>query len=91
MFVAMSPATFIRRHVFRCETQAAFAELIGVTQATVSRWESEGRISRSGQDRIRAKAAELAIKWMDGWFFSAPPEPANDPAPTPAPASETAA
>lgn len=77
MFQAMSPALFIRREVFGCETQDAFAAKIGVTQATVSRWETEGRISRVGQDRIRASAKTLGVIWDDRWFFDAPSSPSE--------------
>lgn len=77
----MTPASHIRRNVFGCATQQAFADLLGVTQATVSRWEVDGFISRRGQKAMRSAAETRGIGWDDRWLFMVPPTPANDDAP----------
>lgn len=65
----------IRKHVFRVG-QAEFALLAGVTQGTVSKWES-GKLTPSHENlmAIRTAAAERGLMWNDAWFFEAPSVP----------------
>lgn len=67
------PMYRIRRNVFG-GTQTAFAQIAGVTQATVSRWErGELEPSREEMARIRSAAHERGIAWDDRWFFEPAP------------------
>lgn len=70
----MSAIRHIRREVFKA-TQAEFAALAGVTQASVSRWEAGGGGSPSLDEMqaIRKAAADRGILWNDAWFFETPP------------------
>lgn len=69
----MKPIEYIRQKKFRV-SQAAFAAFAGVSQPTVSRWESgDLEPSREELDRIRSKASELGMAWEDCWFFDDPP------------------
>lgn len=68
---SMTAIRHIRRQIFQV-TQAEFAELVGVAQATVSRWEKGVAPSLDDMQAIRAAAAERKIKWRDEWFFSSP-------------------
>lgn len=71
----MNPILFIRKNVFRSK-QAAFAQIIGVGQASVSRWENDETSPTLNDMRaIRDAAAERDLQWNDGWFFVVPPEP----------------
>lgn len=64
----------IRRQVLRL-TQANMGSLIGVSQATISRWESgELKPSHDHLSAIRAQAHKQRVEWNDEWFFEAPPE-----------------
>jgi transcriptional regulator with XRE-family HTH domain len=66
------PIEHIRRHVFQL-SQAAFAEIAGVTQPTVSRWEAgEWEPNRDDLERIRQAAIESGKPWSDAWFFETP-------------------
>ncbi|MER8827200.1 helix-turn-helix domain-containing protein [Mesorhizobium sp. M0938] len=67
----MSAIRHIRREVFKV-TQAEFAVLAGVTQASVSRWEAGGAPSLDEMQAIRKAAADREIAWNDAWFFEAP-------------------
>jgi len=70
-----TPFRYIRENVFHVGTQAVFAEMLGYTQAQVSRLErGERRISRDAQDRIRGLATAKKIAWNDSWFFEVPAE-----------------
>jgi transcriptional regulator with XRE-family HTH domain len=68
----MLPMLHIRQHVFAV-LQAEMAEIAGVTQPTVSRWE-RGLTEPSREElvRIREEARRRRIKWCDSWFFDAP-------------------
>ncbi|MGX9120300.1 helix-turn-helix domain-containing protein [Mesorhizobium sp. BHbsci] len=74
----MSAIRYIRREIFKA-TQAEFAALAGVTQASVSRWETGGAPTLDEMQAIRKAAADRQIEWNDAWFFE------------PAPSSEQAA
>lgn len=83
-----NPALFIRTKVFGCESQQAYADLIGVSQASVSRWEQCGRVPGHRQGRIREKAHELSLTWDDRYFFEVPKD--QDQSPPIAPATPSA-
>ena len=76
----MLPIKHIRAKVFGM-TQSAFAEVAGVSQATVCRWEnSEFEPNRNELARIREAALASGKPWDDAWFFDIPadpPEPAQ--------------
>lgn len=62
----------IRKRVFNL-SQAAFAEALGVTQATVSRWEAAGQFpdfDRAEQVRLEAERRGQTIPHE--WFFTPP-------------------
>lgn len=85
----MGQIAHIRRHVFGV-SQAALAAIAGVTQATVSRWESgDSEPTRAEMARIRSEAMTRGFEWDDRWFFD-PPPPADAPSPAPEPAREVA-
>lgn len=69
----MRPIEHIRRNVLHL-SQAGLAELTGVSQATVSRWESgELEPSRAEMEIIRRKGRALkGRKWHDRLFFETP-------------------
>lgn len=67
----MSAIRHIRREIFKV-TQAEFAALAGVTQASVSRWEAGGAPTLDEMQAIRKAAADREIDWNDAWFFEAP-------------------
>ncbi|MCV0352812.1 MAG: helix-turn-helix domain-containing protein [Nitratireductor sp.] len=64
----MNAIRYIRKEIFDA-TQVEFAALIGVTQASVSRWERDVSPSLDDMRKIRLAAAERGIDWDDGWFF----------------------
>jgi len=68
------PITHIRTKVFGCSTQAAFADLIGFSQPTVSRWENGVEPDRAAMARIREVAIERGVQWDDSLFFEVPQE-----------------
>ena len=71
----MSNLKHIRDDVFGV-TQAEFAAIAGVTQATVSRWErGEFLPGMPEMIRIRAEALSRNLEWDDGLFFA---DVAND-------------
>ncbi len=64
---------YIRKHILKL-TQAEFAAIANVTQATVSRWESgEFEPSLGELMLIRAAAAERGGALSDSAFFEVPP------------------
>ncbi|NLS03586.1 helix-turn-helix transcriptional regulator [Rhizobium sp. P32RR-XVIII] len=67
----MNALKHIRKNVFAV-TQAEFAAVAGVTQATVSRWENGVAPSLEEMQAIRSAAAERAIDWSDALFFDVP-------------------
>lgn len=64
----MNAIRHIRKTIFKA-TQAEFAALIGVSQATVSRWESGVSPSLGEMAAIRTAAVSRGIDWRDSWFF----------------------
>lgn len=61
----------IRLHIFKIG-QAEMAGIAGVSQATVSRWETgELEPGREQMAAIRAAAAKRTTIWRDEWFFDA--------------------
>lgn len=73
----MNAVKHIRTQVFKL-AQAAFAEVAGVSQPTVSRWEQQGMSpSRDDMARIRNAALDRGLEWNDSWFFDAPEEVAS--------------
>lgn len=72
-YTRMLSIEHIRCNVFHM-TQAAFAEVAGVSQATVSRWEAgEWEPNRDDLARIRDAALTKGMDWSDAWFFEIPP------------------
>ena len=62
----------IRLDVFQV-SQAELAQIAGVRQATVSRWErGELEPSLSALERIREAAIARGLDWHDRWLFEAP-------------------
>ena len=56
-------------------SQAAFADVAGVNQATVSRWETGlSEPSREELMRIREHAIGAGVEWNDALFFQPPLE-----------------
>ena len=81
----MNTIKHIRKAVFGV-TQQAFAEIAGVQQSTISRWENgDAAPTLDEMERIRAatKGRKLKAKWDDRLFFA--------PRPLPAPKAEQAA
>lgn len=69
--VFMNALKHIRKNVFAV-TQAEFAVVAGVTQATVSRWENGVAPSLEEMQAIRSAASDRGIDWNDALFFDAP-------------------
>lgn len=65
----MTAIETIRRDLFGV-SQARFAEIAGVNQATVSRWERGGSPSLSDIARIRAAAIAEGLEWSDEALFA---------------------
>ena len=66
-----NPAYHIRKNVLGL-SQAALAQALEVTQATVCRWETAGRFPSEHQPRIREMGMKARPDWQDSWFFEAP-------------------
>ena len=74
----MNPVHHIRKNVLAM-TQEQLASALGVTQASVSRWEALGMFPAEHQKQIRTLAGGFA-GWTDALFFEAPkagPDTAN--------------
>lgn len=68
----MTPIEHIRRNVFRV-SQELFGDIAGVSQATVSRWESgQWEPNRDELERIRREALARDVEWDDRLFFETP-------------------
>lgn len=64
----MCTLKLIRTKVFKV-TQAEMAEIAGVTQATVSRWENGVSPSLEDVRAIRRAAMDRALPWDDALIF----------------------
>jgi DNA-binding transcriptional regulator YiaG len=74
MYSRMNAVRHIRNSVFKL-SQAPFAAIAGVSQATVSRWESgELEPNRDNMERIRSAAIERGLELDYESFFKAPPD-----------------
>lgn len=70
----MNPILHIRKHVLGL-SQGAFAQIAGVSQGTVSKWEAgEFEPDRAQLSLIRAHVIESGKPWDDSWVFEAPSE-----------------
>lgn len=69
----MNSIRHIRKKLFKV-TQAEFAALIDVTQATVSRWENGTDPSLGEMAKIRKAASKKKVPWDDAVFFKVPRE-----------------
>lgn len=69
----MNAIKAIRTKVFEV-TQTEFAEIAGVKQSTVSRWENGVAPTLDEMRTIRQAAADRGIEWEDSWFFVPPAE-----------------
>ena len=67
----ITPAQYIRTHVFKMETQEEFARLLGYNQSQISRFERRA-LSIRAQQKIREAARKRKIRWDDNWFFEVP-------------------
>ncbi len=67
----MNAIRHIRKNVFQLG-QKEFAEVAGVTQSTVSRWENGVSPSLDELERIRVAAFDRGIEWSDALFFESP-------------------
>lgn len=66
-----NPVAHIRRKILGL-SQQELAKRLGVTQATVSRWERAGRFPAEYQPAIRRMAIGSGNGWSDTWFFEVP-------------------
>lgn len=68
----MNAVAHIRKNILGVN-QAALATIAGVTQATVSRWES-GELSPdlSQLSSIRREVLSRGLTWSDAWLFETP-------------------
>lgn len=75
---AMNAIKFIRTKVFKLRQAPFAAEIAKVSQATVSRWESDdqpgSQPNREEMERIRRAAHERGLLWNDSWFFQTFPD-----------------
>lgn len=68
----MHPLHYVRVHVFEL-TQVEYAKALGVSQQTVSRWDTgKADPPRSSLMKIRDLARKRKISWDDSWFFVVP-------------------
>jgi transcriptional regulator with XRE-family HTH domain len=69
----MNQIEFLRRRIFKVN-QIEFARIVGVGQATVSRWEDgKGSPTLEQVRSLRFEAANRGIAWDNNWLFFAPP------------------
>jgi DNA-binding transcriptional regulator YiaG len=77
MYTRMNAIEHIRTRVFKLK-QGPFAELAGVSQPTVSRWEQDSlpgsQPDRDEMERIRKAAIDRGLEWNDSWFFQTFPD-----------------
>lgn len=66
-----NPMGFIRTYVFAV-SQRTFADLLGVTQPAVSKWEVKGSCEYETMCSIRDIASRLKLDWDDSFFFEIP-------------------
>ena len=70
----MQAIEYIRRRIFQT-TQAEMADIAGVAQATISRWETHGwPPALNHLTRIRDEAKRRNLQWEDRLFFDIPTE-----------------
>lgn len=67
----MRPIEYIREHVFGA-TQGEMAAIAGVSQSTISRWESGVAVPTDRWERIRAEAMGRGLDWDDSLIFIVP-------------------
>lgn len=68
----MNAIKHIRKNVFKA-TQQEFAEIAGVQQSTVHRWERGVPPTLTEMNAIREAARARKLKWNDALFFNEPP------------------
>jgi transcriptional regulator with XRE-family HTH domain len=69
----ITPMRYIRERIFRCATQAEFADQLGVSQAHISRMETGAdAISSKVQGKVLALATAKAKRFDANWFFEVP-------------------
>jgi transcriptional regulator with XRE-family HTH domain len=69
----LTPMRFLRERVLGVPNQHIFADMVGVKQATVSRWEAgEFRPSAAVMKRIEKLADQRGIALDYKWFFEVP-------------------
>lgn len=74
-YAPMRAIEHIRRNVFDV-SQAAFGQIAGTTQASVSRWErGEQEPGITEMSKIRLEARTRGLPWDDRWFFELPSQP----------------
>ncbi|WP_422363151.1 helix-turn-helix domain-containing protein [Pyruvatibacter mobilis] len=69
----LTPPRYIREHVFGM-TQLAFAQMVGVTQPMVSRYEKRGTFPAEVQRTVLDHARLLNKRFEPAWFFEVPAE-----------------
>lgn len=70
--LTMNPMLYIRTQVFGVR-QTEMGEIAGVSQGTVSKWETCLLAPDLAElERIRNEAARRNLAWDDSWFFEAP-------------------
>jgi transcriptional regulator with XRE-family HTH domain len=73
----MNAIKAIRKHVFGV-TQIEFAEIAGVKQSSVSRWEAGVAPTLDEMAAIRRAAVERGLPWSDEFFFTPVADPADE-------------